>query len=914
MVSNMGYEPPDFFEFEVSPDLHAPSTTSHSNNSGMQSPFAMNSSTSYIPPPFRAVQLSGEDSPVAAALLAAENFKTALLVSAVLSLIFLISKDAHKAFMRRAHWIPCDFLVLSAFSIQLLSLLNVQSETLAFSSSVKKLSIKSETPPSDHPNARWKDILMIHNSRTVLCVFTAYVMPSMADRGLEHSWVRWVALVITVFHHVSSQFYDAKDNIDVPTFLRLWPRPNKDKDVAYYAYATIISLCIILLICILVCATISVRSIERIVERKTSLVLRGEGEFCAGMAEKTGEVHPHPHAHHPPHHHSCWWNVKIDVSRADQHYHLHHVHDHSCLQTVEDVTRVEKEEEIHHCCWRTIEDAAVSGEKAAEEHYRRHCHYCWRTVEDAVLKAWIIVRAYSVQPVLARSALTAAAALILTIQILFTIVGGLSKVLNVKEKYPENGFEIIATVAQCIFIFLGWSLIIFRWATAVAYYQRSEKDSWRSGLQVEDYWTRHLRDMQQAESLDNKIDRLVSRRDITGNIPSVLLSAAIWLQWLLVSFSKACWLASLMIFHNKFISKLVSFMFRKHTLCVSEGYSKYKKILEDVQMLGETPESLWLAHRNSIEKARSLITQGNQDGECNCEDLVDFLSNKKTGNSLGSSCLYPHKPQTGLKFLCTKRSTERTQQPQEASDFQKQQFSDFSTKSWKMTAVSLLSIIVHLSPIYANHDENHCSTPRVVKDCLKAHTQAWEIIDFVEEADTDTEADEVTTEAADMYFHALQNKVDKGNFYEKNFRQATLECLRAALEKLKEECKSNTEPLESVNGKEEREQGRANVSKGNDSMDWNTAASASAVYNLCNSIMFEDGSDVNELLKELESCLADIISQCLEKAQEFLLLTSREWALNRDEKRIGKALYVAGKAKAIMEKLVCNNVAIVYCR
>ncbi|GLJ41091.1 hypothetical protein SUGI_0851130 [Cryptomeria japonica] len=946
----MAYEPPDFYEFEVSPDLHAPSTTP-----GVQSPSPMTfnetveqllSQISSLTPP----KWPDEET----ASLAANNLKTTILAAAVLSFVFLIAKDAHKAFMRRAHWIPCDFLVLSAFSIQLLSLLNAQNETLPFRPNKEMLSIKEGTTPTKgHPDARWKDILMIHYSRTTMSVFTAYVMPSMADRGLEHAWVRLAALVLTIFQHLSSQFYDAKSKIDVPKFLRLWPEENEKEGAEYYVYATIISLCFVLLILLLACATISVRSLELIVAEKISLVLRGEGEFCAGIGEKTEEAHPHPYAHH----HSCWRKVRNDVNRAD----------HSCLKAVEEAVpkegkgdenqhhscrrrnedaklSVEKEEENYHCCWRRVDDAAVRGEKAEEEHYRRHCHYCWRTVEDAVLKAWIIVRAYSVQPVLARSALTAAAAIILTIQIVTTVVGGLSKVLGVKPKDSENGWEIIATVAQCIFIFLGWSLVILRWATAVAYYPCFQQESWRNSLRVEDYWTRHLRNLQQASErrlqqaklVDNKIDQLVSK-ELTGTVHSILLSAAIWLHWLLVSFSKACWLASLVIFRNKWMGKLFSFMFRKHILSVYKDYPKYRKILEDVEMLGESSESLWVAHRNSIEKAKSLIIQGNRDGKYNCEHLVDFLSAKKTDCGLGLRCLDPYKPQTGLNFLCKKFPIQATQQPPIETDVEKQQSRgreyeplalDMSTKSWKMTAVSLLSIIVQLSPIYADLDKDQCSTshsfpPGVVKDCLKAYSEAWEIIDFVEEADT--EDDEITSEAADMYFQDLLMKVDKAGFPARSFRHATPECVRAALEELKKESKSKREPPESVNfipafvfalavnGEKEKEQSRQNRSKGDDSIDWKTSASGSAVYNLCSSIECNDGADVSELLKELERCLADIINECLEKAQQLLLVTSRKWALKGDETRMGKALYTAGKAKAIMEKLVCNNVAIV-CR
>ncbi|GLJ41071.1 hypothetical protein SUGI_0850390 [Cryptomeria japonica] len=913
MALNMtDYEPPDFYEFEVSPDLHTPSIAPLSN-----------------------VVAKIDDIPI-------EHLKAALVAAAVFSLIFLIAKDAHKAFMRRAHWIPCDFLVLSAFSIQMLNMLNTQNRALAGSSQTE-LSIKAEGNSAGQ-YARWKDFLMIHNSRTILCVFTAYVMPSMADRGLEHSWVRWVALVITVFHHVTSEFYSAedksndqgaKDSSGIPNVLRLWPESNGERNTIYYLYATVISSCFILLIFLLACATIAGRSIERIVAQKIPLVLRGEGEICGtgGMAEKTQEVHPHPQPHD---HHSCWRNVKIDVNRAGQLYPLHHIQDHSCLQTVEEavlragkgdedhhhscwrtvedaVMREEKKEDNHHSCWRTIEDAAVRGKMAEEENCRRHCHYCWRTVEDAVLKAWIIVRAYSVQPVLARSALSASAAVIVTLQIVITIVGGLSKVFKKDNHTENNKFKLVAIIVQSIFILMAWALINLRWGIAVAYHRRAESDSWRSGFKIEDFWTRHLKELEQegessleeAQSLDKEIDQLVSKKKTT-TAPSILLYSAIGLQWLLVSFSKACWLVSLNIFHNELMCKLFSFMFEKHILRVFEDYPKYKKILEDVQMLGESPESLWVANRKSIEQAKTLNIQGNQDGEYNCDHLVEFLINKRSPQALGLSCLEPYKPQTGLKYLCKKRPIQRTQEAQEETDVEKQQsrgervqFTDMNTKSWKMTAVSLLSIIVQCSPNCAEIEKERASTSydfpsRVVNDCFDAYSQAWEIIDFVEEADT--EDDGITSEAADKHFKVLQKKMKKLREAEKvkNPKEES-KSKTAKVKNPKEKSKSKTE-----NGKIE---GVPKGWKGDDSIDWKEAAFGSAVIYLRDSIDWNEGSGVTEILKELESCLADIINECLEKTQHLLLLNCRKWALKRDEKRMGKALYAAGKAKAIMEKL-----------
>ncbi|GLJ41086.1 hypothetical protein SUGI_0850950 [Cryptomeria japonica] len=408
-----------------------------------------------------------------------------------------------------------------------------------------------------------------------------------------------------------------------------------------------------------------------------------------------------------------------------------------------------------------------------------------QAVEDAVLRSWIVARAYSPEYIIPRSALASSAAFIVTLQIVITIVGGV----------------------KCLFIFIGWLIITWRWATAVAYYRKWQLDSRPSGFRIEDVWIRHLRELQQAqepqlpqaEVLDNKIRKVVAKEKITFTVPRKLLYAVIALQWLTVTFSKACWLASLMIFHNKLMRKLLSKLFSNHEKHAFKHYSEYQKELKGLQMLGETRKRLWLTNRKSIVKAKKVIFQGHDDTEYLCEHLVHFLAMKRTPNGLGRRCLEPYKPQTELKYLsvkcfkylCKRRPIQRTQPKKEASDVGKQQseeeengllaveehFTDVSTKSWKMTAVSLLIIIVELSPIYATFDNECCSTshafpPKAVKDCMEAYSQAWEIIDFVEE--TDTDADGITGQAADRtYFDILQRKLKEEPTFASNSNQAT---------------------------------------------------------------------------------------------------------------------------------------------
>ncbi|GLJ41090.1 hypothetical protein SUGI_0851070 [Cryptomeria japonica] len=719
-----------------------------------------------------------------------------LLLSSVIFFIFLILKDAVKGLKTKAHWIPGDFLVLSALTIQLLNLIGTQGEPLTLND--KDITL----------NEFW----MIHTSRILFCVVIAYLVPGMANPGYDDFWGKIMALALIAFLNVICELH-IMDSTPQGTYLRiLWPRQRGTSIRLYNVLAALIFFSLVLLLLLLGCANIAGRGIERIIAKRIPQILKGRAK------------------------------------KDDQH--------------------------VHH-------------------------HSCWERVEAAVLRAWIVARTYSLEHIIARSALASSAATIVTFQIVITIVLGVcnSPKLTISNSHDRLRFTI--TILQCVFILIGWSVIGWRWASAVAY--NSKRSSW---LRIEDFWTRHLIELRQAkenrlvqaELLDTEIEKLVANESTKLTLPRRLLHALIVLQLFTVSFSKACLRGSQILLRNKLTGKLLSLVLSK----LNKGYcEKYKEIFEGLQILGETSESLWLSNRNSIGNAIGLISKGKEDGECNCQYLVDFLPTKRTGIGLGSSCLEPNKPQSEFKYLCKRNPIEGSQQAPE------EQFTDMSTKSWKLTAVSLLSVIFELSPVCAEIEKEDPSTsgsfPRsVIKDCLNAYSQAWDIIDFVDKVDKET--DEITSETADKYFQTLQEKVDAAS----NSREATSpENVPVALTALEEQSKRKTPTpgcRKALRSKiKEITEGCSSRWTGSDSTDWKAAAWGSAVYKIYNSIECNEQTNMNELLKELEKFLADIINECLQKIQHLLLVNSKKWAVKSDERSIAKALYTAGKARKIME-------------
>ncbi|GLJ32608.1 hypothetical protein SUGI_0655960 [Cryptomeria japonica] len=453
--------------------------------------------------------------------------------------------------------------------------------------------------------------------------------------------------------------------------------------------------------------------------------------------------------------------------------------------------------------------------------------YSWQRVEDEVLRSWIVARAYSPEFIIARSALSSSVAAIVTVQIVVSIVGWIIVSPKHTKEFDDlvDVFKTLITILQCVFILIGWVITGWRCCTAAGYYRRWQSETWGEGLLVEDFWTRYITKLMQshepqllqAKRLDKKIKNLIARKPFEVQLPQILLYMAIKLQWLMVLFSKACWLLSTTILYNKFMANLISKMLAKHLDGVFKEYFTYKRYLDGLEMLRETPQSLWVANRKSIAKAQELILQGNQDGESDCQDLIQFLVRRKSPQGEGLKCLDPEKCHMAFK----------------------------------------------------------------------------------------AEADPILSQGAEKVFHSLKTKLENPSLSTKKSPKS----VASAINELAKESKMRTKaPVIYAKMTEERGDLETNAVRwvragGHDSIDWKAAAAGNTIYRLCKSIDCSSNINFEDLLNEIECCLADILYSCINNVKAALVLSSRKWVQDMDEYKIGRALYTAGKARALIQQL-----------
>lgn len=733
-----------------------------------------------------------------------------------LAFIVLIGLDLRNAIKKGAHWVPGRALVLSALTIQIMNFVENQSGLLD--------EILEGSEPWNNEIVK-NNLFMIHTSRVMLCVLVAYFLPGMARPGSEEKWTKIAAIGLTVFIDIFSELNSARSHLAnsprsrLPTsskrssFFYSWPEDKSVSQVSFFVSGAIISITLIWLILLLICAAIASKSIRNITTQKIPIIL-------AEPAENS-----------------------------------------------------------------------------------------WKGVEDQVLKSWIVARSCYTESIVARSALASSAALGVTICILSSILGWIVQGPKVRfHRNPAFWLKFIITILEVIFILIGWAIIGFRWITSVAYYGRKRIPNQEccKYFEVEDYWTRHIVDLQEAENLklrELKVDERISKmfvmklrklhvhervskmiakeRKRRTSFVSMWLKFVFRLQYCVVFFSKVCWFLSDLTFGSEFMRKIVSKILSKRSKKMKTEFEEYNAIWNSLEVLwDQTAHTLFVTNRKSIKQARLIMNKGNKDGE-NCHALIPFLANWRSETCVCLSDLDPDDPDkraaTGLKFLW-KGYDHVNPLPVE------KYFKYASKRSWKLTAVSLISIIVQLSPHRG-------------RDSLQAYYEAWELIDLVDESDPAT--DKLLSKAADRLFTSVRDPsenvapttMEKARDQSKNKAPTTIEEAATAIDDLAKECQAKSEAI-----------GQKIVDRKDTMEDWEELAARNAVYKLCKSMVCTSGNCEN-VLDELQRSLAIIISSCIKKVGPALVNTTRKWAQDLDKIKLLEAVYIAGKSRGLMGKL-----------
>jgi hypothetical protein len=452
----------------------------------------------------------------------------------------------------------------------------------------------------------------------------------------------------------------------------------------------------------------------------------------------------------------------------------------------------------------------------------------------------------------------------------------------------EDGFDWlrgIVVIVQWIFILPGWAIVCWRWLTGVVFYPRrmgSEALNLKQFFRVEDFWTRANLELQE-EIMERDVESIKNLSYLNKFLLMLgqklrlykLVPVVLGLRILLVLMSKTCWLISEMVFSNHYMERILmgpvshefSVLYNLHKkggLVGSRNHGDFVKYLDALMyMPGENPAGVWIANLKSFQEMKARMTEGESQGK-NCKVLISLLEKKPMQRSTDPFAISQRKLQFEKDFNMGKSSA-------------------------KMTAVSLLTIIIELSAFYQEYGGSPAGPATdTVEHCIEACCEAWGVMGFVENSDPEAA---LVSKQADRLFHSLKKwrKWLGLTLPVNNFEARTVEAAKEALQGLSDIGKQMAN-------------GGCISSTGYDSKNWKAVIAGNDLYKLCESI--KNGSDnIEEMLDVIESSLADVIGSCMFKVREIIVHQCSLWAEALMEEKLLNAFHEAWKAKGVIQQL-----------
>ncbi|XP_057827740.2 uncharacterized protein LOC131039104 [Cryptomeria japonica] len=500
-----------------------------------------------------------------------------------------------------------------------------------------------------------------------------------------------------------------------------------------------------------------------------------------------------------------------------------------------------------------------------------HTQFGWEKVEEQVTKSWIVVRTSDPQYIITRSCLSSSVALIIS-----ACNGVLVCQILVFRKHSGRYMWIptyIESGLRGVVIVMGSLVIYWRCITQVMYYPKTLEwrySSFSQYFQIEDFWKTHLLGSMRSSTRQRQLGRSCLLKIVIKLCRVMrfnrLLHVLYWLQMFSILFSKFCCLLSQLLFSNKYFGKLImgsayeefSNLYRSEIqLGQFLDYSRYLKAL--VNMQGENSAGLWVANRKSISQVKKQMEKGEEEGK-QCGDLISLIREKSSPDLRGEKCVKPQNDP--LNRLQVEREL------------------DVRKFSWKMSAISIIAVIIELSAF--THDEAEAKI--MLKRGIEACSQAWNIMEVVENNAIETvelsiEADEIFERLQKKhkwleYSLPLSRPVDKSP-------AAAKAAIQNLVEKGKEIANQycSSKPSEAIAGYSLYRIGRV-------SMDQE-----------------HQFNSVGEICDRMCRMLADVMGSCCVKAAGVIMEDCKKLASMSDEENILRIARVAGRGKGVTESV-----------
>ncbi|GLJ13426.1 hypothetical protein SUGI_0212020 [Cryptomeria japonica] len=429
-------------------------------------------------------------------------------------------------------WIPTNFFVLSALTIQILSYVQIQKDSVFGPSHEQALERLVQKQ------------LKIDAARLTMCVFVGCLLPEMAMAGTQGRWSNVAALFVSLSFHIATEIYALQN-------------ANDSGHVEREAGPWFISSGVLLLVGAL------------------SLILLLGAVMLAGKLSRD----------------RVRWNPPQILPGDD----------------------VENEEDA------------------------------WETFRRRVIESWIRSRTWKTWYFVSSSEYSAGAGMIVT----FCVAVMTAKVVCRSSLLRQNnGGGNLTFFLQCVFIILGWMLMLYRWFKAGLYCSKSIKkmdfikdsDDQRRYFSVPAavvvnlifprlaYFVLNprLKDFLLNQSLRLRLRKyLISLSCLVPLLPFFVLILAISLLW---SICFICRYLSVLALSSQFVQHLCKL--DKKSVLSNDEYSKYKSILDVMGFKEEDSQHIfWKVNRRSYDIIMSRMDDCKQ--KQSCTGLLSIMGNSK---------------------------------------------------------------------------------------------------------------------------------------------------------------------------------------------------------------------------------------------------------------------------------------------
>ncbi|KAH9326626.1 hypothetical protein KI387_006804, partial [Taxus chinensis] len=196
--------------------------------------------------------------------------------------------------------------------------------------------------------------------------------------------------------------------------------------------------------------------------------------------------------------------------------------------------------------------------------------------------------------------------------------------------------------------------------------------------------------------------------------------------------------------------------------------NKYTKAIKKIIMPGEDAKRLWIANEKAIKQIKDFMRKGRKDGRYHSGKLVELMSKRSTGEiCAGRVCLEPL--DTSLQLPVEKKF-------------------DYLTKlSWKMTALSLIKVIVELLQDHNINDE--VVQDQRANDAVEAYSQAYEFLDLLDNpvGSHSTYKSELYVRAADKQLEMIKRQLQTSKTGRRSSEDRTIRDPQLKVRRLGEE-------------------------------------------------------------------------------------------------------------------------------